>query len=102
MSQKLLTPFLRHLPTHHPEIEANSTIIPKWTKSEIFKNSSEMEKRGVAGTAYNAHIAKIAALPRVDRFCVFLLPLFALIKCWNAATSPSRGMLVASGGRVQA
>ena len=35
----------------------------------------------------NAHIAKIAALPRVDRFCVFSQPLFALIKCWNAATS---------------
>jgi len=37
--------------------------------------------------SHNAHIAKIAALPRVDRFCVFSLPLFALIKCWNAATS---------------
>ena len=37
--------------------------------------------------ATNAHIAKIAALPRVDRFCVFSLPLLALIKCWNAATS---------------
>jgi len=46
-----------------------------------------MEKRGVAGTAYNAHIAKIAALPCVDRFCVLSLPLLALIKCWNAATS---------------
>ena len=29
MSQKLLTQFLRHLPTHYSEIEANSTIIPK-------------------------------------------------------------------------
>jgi len=29
----------------------------------------------------NAHIAKIAALPRVDRFCVFSPPLLALIKC---------------------
>jgi len=38
-------------------------------------------------TAANAHIAKIAALPRVDRFCVFSPPLLALIKCWNAATS---------------
>jgi len=38
-------------------------------------------------TAYNAHIAKIAALPRVDRFCVFSRCVLALIKCWNAATS---------------
>ena len=98
MSQKLLTPFLRHLPTHHPEIEANSTIIPKWTKSEIFKNSSEMEKRGVAGTAYNARIAKIAAVPRVDRFCVFSQPLLALIKCWNVATSAICRIVACNGG----
>jgi len=32
-AQKLLTQFLRHLPTHHPEIELNS-IIPTITKSE--------------------------------------------------------------------
>ena len=41
----------------------------------------------MASTACNEHIAKIAALPRVDRFCVFSQPLLALIKCWNAATS---------------
>ena len=41
----------------------------------------------MAAKALNAHIAKIAALPRVDRFCVFSLPLLAFIKCWNAATS---------------
>jgi hypothetical protein len=41
----------------------------------------------MAAKALNEHIAKIAALPRVDRFCVFLPPLLALIKCWNAATS---------------
>jgi len=35
----------------------------------------------------NEHIAKIAALPRVDRKSVFLPPLLALIKCWEAATS---------------
>jgi hypothetical protein len=37
--------------------------------------------------ASNEHIPKIAALPRVDNFCVFLSPLLALIKCWEAATS---------------
>jgi len=37
--------------------------------------------------ASNEHIAKIAALPRVDNFCVFLPPLLALIKHWKAATS---------------
>ena len=37
--------------------------------------------------ACNEHIAKIAALPRVDRKSVFLRSLLALIKCWKAATS---------------
>jgi len=41
----------------------------------------------MAATASNEHIAKIAALPRGIRFCVFLQPLLALIKCWEAATS---------------
>jgi len=40
-----------------------------------------------AATAFNEHIAKIAALPRVDRKSVFLRSLLALIKCWQAATS---------------
>ena len=40
-----------------------------------------------ATTAFNEHIAKIAALPRVDRFCVFSPSLLALIKCWKVATS---------------
>jgi len=34
----------------------------------------------MACTAYNEHIAKIAALPRVDRFCVFSLPLVRVDK----------------------
>ena len=38
-------------------------------------------------TASNEHIAKIAALPRVDKKSVFLRSLLALIKCWDAATS---------------
>jgi len=33
------------------------------------------------------HIAKITALPRVDKKSVFLRSLFALIKCWKAVTS---------------
>jgi len=35
----------------------------------------------------NEHIAKIAALPRGIKICVFLRSLLALIKCWEAATS---------------
>ena len=35
----------------------------------------------------NEHIAKIAALPRVDKKSVFSRSLLALIKCWEAATS---------------
>ena len=38
-------------------------------------------------TASNEHIAKIAALPRVDKKSVFLQSLLALIMCWKAATS---------------
>jgi len=38
-------------------------------------------------TPPNEHIAKIAALPRVDKKSVFSQPLLALIKCWKAATS---------------
>jgi len=37
--------------------------------------------------AHNEHIAKIAALPRVDKKSVFLQSLLALIMCWDAATS---------------
>ena len=37
--------------------------------------------------AANEHIAKIAAVPRVDNFCVFSPALLALIKYWEAATS---------------
>jgi hypothetical protein len=36
-ASKLLTQFLRHLPTHHPEIDMISTILPKLTKSLILK-----------------------------------------------------------------
>jgi len=35
----------------------------------------------MAATIYNEHIAKIAALPRVDKKSVFLRSLLALIKC---------------------
>ena len=51
--------------------------------------------------ALNAHIAKIAALPRVDRFCVFSQPLLALIKCWNAATSAICQNVVRQRGTAQ-
>jgi hypothetical protein len=52
------------------------------------KITAEKERKvRIGSTACNEHIAKIAALPRVDNFCVFLQPLLALIKCWEAATS---------------
>jgi hypothetical protein len=38
-------------------------------------------------TSPNGHIAKIAALPRVISILLFLQPLLALIKYWEAATS---------------
>jgi len=43
------------------------------------------EKSG--STSANEHIAKIAALPRGINILLFLQPLLALIKCWEAATS---------------
>jgi hypothetical protein len=47
-AQKLLTQFLRHLPTHHPEIETNNKMIPKMTKSGILKDLPDRKKRGMA------------------------------------------------------
>ena len=38
-------------------------------------------------TSPNEHIAKIAALPCVDRFCVFSRCVLALVKCWNTVIS---------------
>ena len=52
-------------------------------------------------TPPNAHIAKIAALPRVDRFSVFSQPLLALIKYWNAATSAICRNVACNGGQSQ-
>jgi hypothetical protein len=37
--------------------------------------------------ASNEHIAKMAALPRVDKEMYFRGAVLALIQCWNAATS---------------
>ena len=47
-AQKLLTQFLRHLPAHHPEVEANRIAISIMKKAEILKNTSEREKGGMA------------------------------------------------------
>jgi hypothetical protein len=47
-AQKLLTQFLRHLPTHHPEIEVNKTIKKKKKKSESLKNSPERKEARMA------------------------------------------------------
>jgi len=49
-AQKLLTQFLRHLPTHHPEIEKNSITTPSMTKSDMLKISAE-KKETVNGMA---------------------------------------------------
>ena len=49
-AQKFLTQFLRHLPTHHPKIEPNSTIIPTITKSE---NSTISVERNYWGMAWH-------------------------------------------------
>jgi hypothetical protein len=56
--------------------------------------------------ALNEHIAKIAALPRGINILLFLQPLLALIKCWEAATSAicrgviSNGVSTASISKV--
>jgi hypothetical protein len=71
-AQKLLSQFLRHLPTHHPEIEINSTIIMLKEAENLKISFDKKRNREWHGTATNEHIAKIAALSRVDNFCVFL------------------------------
>jgi hypothetical protein len=65
----------------------------------ILKNTAKKSETGIACTVHNEHIAKIAALPRGINICVFLQPLLALKKCWEAATSAIRRALGASGGR---
>jgi hypothetical protein len=47
-ASKLLTQFLRHLPTHHPEIEINRIRILSMRESEILKDLSERKKGGMA------------------------------------------------------
>jgi len=49
--------------------------------------------------ACNEHIAKIAALPRVDKKSVFLRSLLALIMCWKAATSAICHHVKCNGGQ---
>jgi hypothetical protein len=46
--QKLLTQFLRHLPTHHPEIETNKRIMPSMEKSEIWRETAERKEARMA------------------------------------------------------
>jgi hypothetical protein len=64
---------LFHAPFSALELDRKYTVVGKFSEK--------------AATAHNEHIAKIAAVPRVDRFCVFSPPVHALIKCWEAATS---------------
>ena len=52
-------------------------------------------------TPPNEHIAKIAALPRVIKICVFSRSLLALIKCWKAATSAICHHVACNGGQVR-
>jgi hypothetical protein len=47
-AQKLLTQFLRHFPTHHPEIDMIMTALPKLTNSEILKNLPERKEARMA------------------------------------------------------
>jgi hypothetical protein len=62
-AQKLLTQFLRHLPTHHPEIEVNKRIMPSMEKSEIWRETAERkEARMGHGTTYNERFCVIAAV----------------------------------------
>jgi hypothetical protein len=52
-AQKLLMQFLRHLPTHHPEIEVNSILLPKMKESEILQTSVERKEERMTSTASN-------------------------------------------------
>jgi hypothetical protein len=47
-AQKLRQQFLRHSPTHHPEIETNNTLIPSKTKSEVLKETTERKEARMA------------------------------------------------------
>jgi len=76
----------------------------KWSfkieKRSIDNYDRKGRNREWHSTACNEHIAKIAALPPVDKKSVFLRSLLALIKCWEAATSAIRRALYVMPGPV--
>jgi hypothetical protein len=63
-AQKLLTQFLGHLPTHHPEIEMNRVIIPSVEKSEIWEKRLKGKNREWHGTTYNERFGTMAGVSR--------------------------------------
>jgi hypothetical protein len=75
-AKKWLPPFfgfgLSHVPASAPSLDRKFFVIGH---------------SGKAATAYNEHIAKIAALPRGINILLFLQPLLALKVCWEAATT---------------
>ena len=62
-AQKLLTQFLRHLPTHHPEVETNRKMLTI-TKSEISAISVEKNIGEWYGTACNERFGAMAGVTR--------------------------------------
>jgi hypothetical protein len=78
IAQKMLTPFFGFGLLHAQE---NSLRLVR-KSGEILKVTAEKKrKKGIACTAYNEHIAKIAALSRGIDICVFSRRWLALIKC---------------------
>ena len=71
--------------TSDNRLKLKETCEIKKSVSTVFAYFDRAFRRQAA--ACNEHIAKIAALPRVDKKSVFLRLLLALIKCWEAATS---------------
>jgi hypothetical protein len=63
-ASKLLTQFLRHLPTHHPKVEINRFMIPNLTKSKFLKISVEMKNGGMAWHCLQRAVWQKRALPR--------------------------------------
>jgi hypothetical protein len=81
-----------YCPTHSQKMAIAIIWLRACTRSKKFnqtcsENSIFGQFRGRAATASTGHIANSAALPRGINICVFLQPLLALIKCWDAATS---------------
>jgi hypothetical protein len=87
-AQKLLTQFLRHLPTHHPEIEVNRITLPKMTESKVLQASVERKEARMAWHYIQRAVWQKRALSRWIAIRYFQI--CGLWRVCESSSSPSR------------